>query len=1297
MLGFKKSKKMYRCTICEHEGKTLASVKQHFRKNHTFQDECLFCEESTSNLNMHAIRKHIKFSYKCKYCKDTFPSEEDLKQHYIHQHATPINNDFKETETAFNRRVSTFSCDFPEKGVTNIDSVAKRINHSACALIKYQLGLHYVIRFSIILVAEYVKYDELGNIDDSSTGLIHLRSTSKTVLLSEQNLIPLKVNKCFNELEERNEGFIGAGSGWVLNHIKKANIELGKISLAGGCNETRVDVPSHKKKYLLDAETLKDECFYNCVAMAFLDPNSLKMDPKRLGILAREYTKQHFNTKKLILPLNLQHIRKFERKNTHLNLRINVFACIDKKVIPVHKSHNKTAKTTVNLFLQQRRAGSKHHYLFISDLNKFLRSVDSKAFHCVICLNSFSSESALNNHSTLCEKEDEILIEYPEEGAVVQFSAYEKQVLQPIFGCCDFEASLKPVTREENAIRYNCNNCEKNGDEKLCSHNTTTLHHQIPTTYCILLVDSENKIIFEKTESDDTNVIRKFFETLQYINENIYLLLQKYKQKTDYTRAEEESYATSTECYLCHQKFNYNYQTLRKVRDHCHYSNKYLGAAHSDCNWKRVSSRYIPIYIHNFKNYDSQFILQGLKYAINNQIIRGIPYNEKKFRTLRVGKITFVDSIAMLTGSLDTLVSTLKKSNYTFPLLDKHPFFKEYSHSKKYLLQKGIYPYEWASSIEKLKTTHTFPPHNAFYSTLRQENVSMPDYKHGLTVFNVFKCKNMLDYCHLYCRLDVVLLAEVMSAFRERMYKHFQLDCTSYISFPQLAFDCCLKTLSEPIELMHDPDMVLLIEQNIRGGVSFINERHVRTPNYTTTANFQDVDDKIQNHLFYIDANNLYSVGQSSPMPFGSYAWCTNQEIEEITKNLMNFKIDSQFGFIFEVDLICPPEKHSDFASLPPLPYHKSMTFSDLSPYSQKVLKAIKTEKIAKKYEATKLVTDLTEKNKYVVHYRLLQTYLKMGVHLKKVHRIIRFEQRDYLKKYIDYCTEQRIKAVAAGDSFNALLWKLAMNAVYGKFLQNARKHFEVRICTMQRGFDKYFSSPTYRSHNILSDNVVAVFENKKKIKLDRLYATGFSILEISKLHMFRSWYEFIQPTLGKENVSIVLTDTDSFVLHVRQMTRNQILDALSPCMDFSNYPQDHKRYNELNKAKPGYFKDESKGNYLIEVIGLRSKCYITRVKSQINHQNHDTVVCKGITKPARSKLSINTFRNVVNGAKNIYSDIYAIHSKKRELYTQRITKIALSSSDDKRYLKMCGIHSLPHGSAEEKNCTVCILEKPQT
>ena len=104
-------------------------------------------------------------------------------------------------------------------------------------------------------------------------------------------------------------------------------------------------------------------------------------------------------------------------------------------------------------------------------------------------------------------------------------------------------------------------------------------------------------------------------------------------------------------------------------------------------------------------------------------------------------------------------------------------------------------------------------------------------------------------------------------------------------------------------------------------------------------------------------------------------------------------------------------------------------------------------------------------------------------------------------------------------------------------------------------------------------------------------------------------------------------------------MTRNDVLDQLSDCMDFSNYPKSHPRFSLKHKSIPGYFKDENSSNYMVEVIGLKSKCYITKVK-QRRGITKEQVVCKGITKPARSKLSMATFRNVIKDYKNIKVDI---------------------------------------------------------
>ena len=97
-------------------------------------------------------------------------------------------------------------------------------------------------------------------------------------------------------------------------------------------------------------------------------------------------------------------------------------------------------------------------------------------------------------------------------------------------------------------------------------------------------------------------------------------------------------------------------------------------------------------------------------------------------------------------------------------------------------------------------------------------------------MFHAFECKDMLQYCELYCELDTVLLAEVIITFRAMVLKEFKVDSARYISIPQLAFDCMLRTLTHPIELMTDPDMILMWEQNVRAGASSVGDRHVNTP-----------------------------------------------------------------------------------------------------------------------------------------------------------------------------------------------------------------------------------------------------------------------------------------------------------------------------------------------------------------------------------------------------------------------------------------------------------------------------------
>ena len=143
--------------------------------------------------------------------------------------------------------------------------------------------------------------------------------------------------------------------------------------------------------------------------------------------------------------------------------------------------------------------------------------------------------------------------------------------------------------------------------------------------------------------------------------------------------------------------------------------------------------------------------------------------------------------------------------------------------------------------------------------------------------------------------------------------------------------------------------------------------------------------------------------------------------------------------------------------------------------------------------------------------------------------------------------------------------------------------------------------------------------------------------------------------------------------------------DKLQPVMDFSNYPVDHPRYNSRFKAIPGYFKDEHASNELKEIVALRSKCYV------MSSTDQESIVCKGVTKAGKQSLDIETYRSCVRDFNQVETTMHNISSKNHVMYTQETRRIALSSTDDKRYLLPCGIHTLPIGHFRIRSNPACL------
>ena len=177
-----------------------------------------------------------------------------------------------------------------------------------------------------------------------------------------------------------------------------------------------------------------------------------------------------------------------------------------------------------------------------------------------------------------------------------------------------------------------------------------------------------------------------------------------------------------------------------------------------------------------------------------------------------------------------------------------------------------------------------------------------------------------------------------------------------------------------------------------------------------------------------------------------------------------------------------------------------------------------------------KLICSIEDKEKYVIHIRALKQALNHGLKLKKVHRVIQFIQKDWLKPYIDMNTELRKKAQ---NEFEKNFFKLMNNSVFGKTMENVRNHRDIKLVTSDKRRKRLVSEPNYHSHKKFSEHLMAIEMKKTRVKMTKPLYLGMSILDISKILMYELWYDYINPKYG-DRAKLCYTDTDSFIIYIK-------------------------------------------------------------------------------------------------------------------------------------------------------------------
>ncbi len=1086
------------------------------------------------------------------------------------------------------------------------------------------------LKIAVVLHVSMQRKKEMQEFQLRSTHIIGLGEEINFDALIENLLADLK-------------NLVQVGSGWKFIEITKVDLHTVNYQPFTGSSYIPLPKQIQNKRAVINVQNEDQKCFRYSIEAALLN---IPKNTERVT----NYNKPEFDHmfKDIEFPVTIKDIDTFEKNNPELAINVytftlketELFTCY--KISPVRISdrivseekyinllHYKDENIEENIDekIEDVADNANYHYAWIKNFSKLVSKQNSKSHGqvriCFRCLKTISATTAelrekrYKQHLENCKKFECVKVSLPsDKNNILQFKDIKALQKHPVVIVADFESTLKKI------------------NTKIGTQNKTVqTQEHVPNSYSFLIqynqadIPKKNKLITYIQQTEDENIADHFVEN---ITEICSALGEKFllnpKSMNPLTEHELKSYNEATNCYLCNKCFTAkNY----KVRDHNHFTGKYRGAAHTDCNLQFQSPKFIPVYFHNLSGYDSHLFVKNLKGKLNViannsedyiSFSKYLPINEN------IIEIRFLDSYRLMQSSLDTLSKNLPNS-------EKKNLTKKFKGDKFDLLtRKGIYPYEWMDNFYKLAETE-FPAISAFHSKFNNTMISQDDYNHAKNVWEEFDCKTFADYHKLYLETDVLLLADILENFRNTCLEIYQLDPAFFYTSPGLSWQAMLKMTDVKLELLTDMDMYNFFELGIRGGICQAVHRYAKANN----KYLKNFDSKLPtSFITYLDANNLYGYAMSEKLPHSNFKWMTEQEIHSW----------QDIPCTLEVDLEYPEHLHNLHNSYPLCPEH----------------------------ENDKLMLTLKDKEKYIIHHTMLKFVLEQGLKLKKIHRGISYKESDFLKKYIDFNTTLRAKAK---NDFEKDFFKLMNNSIFGKTMESVRRRKDIVLATNVNQLRKLVNSNNYRSHKIFSENLVMVERQKAEVYLNKPVYLGQAILDISKIHMYNFHYNHMMKKYS-ENIQLCYTDTDSLVYHIQTEDLFADMNKDSDLYDLSNFPKEHELYSETNKKVIGKFKEEEAGNIISEFIALRSKLYSYLTDKDCIKK------CKGVKKQiVKNEITFEEYRKVLLEKIPIEKQMSVFRSREHQLYTEKMTKVALDANDDKRIILENGISTRALGYCE--------------
>ena len=324
------------------------------------------------------------------------------------------------------------------------------------------------------------------------------------------------------------------------------------------------------------------------------------------------------------------------------------------------------------------------------------------------------------------------------------------------------------------------------------------------------------------------------------------------------------------------------------------------------------------------------------------------------------------------------------------------------------------------------------------------------------------------------------MLADIFKNFRQSCLKSYELDPAHFVFLPGLAWQACLKKTNIELELLTHYDMLLMVEEGIRGGICHAIQRYAKANNkYMNDYDWK----KKSSYIQYLDSNNSYGKAMTEKLPVRGFKWVS--DISKIDEDFVkDYNKNDNKCYILDVDIDYPSKLQNLHSDLPFLPGRMIIN------------------------NTKKLVCNLNDKKNYIVHINVLKQALDHGLKLRKVHRVIEFEQEAWLKECIDVNTELRKKST---NDFEKDFFKLMNKVVFGKTMENVRKHRDIKLVRTDKKRNKLVSELNFHTMKLIYNNLAIIEMRKFKVKMNKPIYLGLSILDISKITMYEFWYDYVK------------------------------------------------------------------------------------------------------------------------------------------------------------------------------------------